>query len=122
MHVMVLVKATEESETGFKPTPEAKASLEEMGRFNDELQNAGILIDCDGLTPSAQGKRVAFDGAGRTVIDGPFPHPRELVSGYWLWKVKDMDEAVEWVKRCPNPMPGPCEIEIRPIQELADFQ
>jgi hypothetical protein len=76
----------------------------------------------DGLTPSSQGKRVAFDGAGRTVIDGPFAQPRELVAGFWLWEVKDMDEAVAWVKRCPNPMPGPSEIEIRPLYELADLQ
>ena len=124
MRVMVLVKATESSEQGFKLTPEMKKMMEEMGRFNDELVKAGIMKDgdCDGLTPSSQGKRVAFDGASRTVIDGPFAHPRELVTGYWLWTVKDMDEAVAWVKRCPNPMSGPSEIEIRPLQEIEDFQ
>jgi hypothetical protein len=122
MRVIVLVKATEDSEKGFKPTPETMASMEAMGRFNDELQKAGILRDADGLTPSSQGKRVSFDGHHRRVIEGPFLHPRELVAGYWLWEVKDMEEAVSWVMRCPNPMPGPSEIEIRPIQELADLQ
>ena len=112
MRVLVLVKATEDSEQGFRPTPEAMA---EMGKFNDELRAAGVLLDADGLGPSSQGKRVAFDGPDRTVIDGPFPHPRELVAGFWLWQVKDMDEALAWGKRCPNPMPGPSEIEIRPM-------
>ena len=96
--------------------------VEAMGRFNDELRNAGILRFADGLTPSSQGKRVAFNGPGRTVIDGPFAETRELVAGFWLWEVKDMDEAVAWVKRCPNPMPGPSEIEIRPLHEMADLQ
>ncbi|MER8390151.1 YciI family protein [Mesorhizobium sp. M0166] len=122
MRVMVLVKATEDSEKGFVPTPEAKKAMEAMGRFNDELRNAGILLDADGLKPSSQGKRVAFDGPRRTVIDGPFAETRELVAGFWLWEVKDMDEAVAWVKRCPNPMPGPSEIEIRPLYEMADWQ
>jgi len=121
MRVMVLVKATEVSEKGFVPTPESTEMLEAMGRFNEELTKAGILLAADGLTPSSQGKRIAFDGPGRTVIDGPFAQPRELVAGIWLWEVKDMDEAVAWVKRCPNPMPGPSEIEIRPLYELADF-
>lgn len=121
MRVMVLVKATEESEKGFNVTPESLEMLEAMGRFNDELKAAGILIAADGLTPSSQGKRVAFDGPGRTVVDGPFGNPRELVAGFWLWEVRDMDEAVAWVKRCPNPMPGPSEIEIRPIYEMADL-
>ena len=121
MRVMVLVKATEDSEKGFVPTPETMAMMEAMGRYNDALRKAGILRDADGLTPSSQGKRVAFDGAERTVIDGPFAAPRELVAGYWLWDVKDMDEAVAWVKRCPNPMPGPSEIEIRPIYEFDDL-
>ena len=119
MRVMVLVKATDESEQGTLPT---KEMLAEMGRFNDELTKAGIMRAADGLTPSSQGKRVAFDGAGRTVIDGPFAATRELVAGFWLWDVKDMDEAITWVKRCPNPMPGPSEIEIRPLQEMADLQ
>ena len=92
-----------------------------MGKYNEELVNAGIMLVGDGLKPSAQGKRVGFEGAKRTVIDGPFAETRELVAGYWMWEVKDMAEAVEWVKRCPNPMPGPSEIEIRPVYEMADF-
>jgi hypothetical protein len=122
MRVMVLVKATEDSEKGFVPTPETMKAMEAMGRFNDELRAAGILRTADGLKPSSFGKRVAFDGSGRTVIDGPFAMPRELVAGFWLWEVRDMDEAVAWVKRCPNPMPGPSEIEIRPLYEVADWQ
>lgn len=121
MRVMVLVKATEDSEQGFKPTPDTMAMMAAMGKFNDELIAAGILITADGLTPSSEGKRVAFDGQGRTVQDGPFALPRELVAGFWLWQVKDMDEAVAWVKRCPNPMHGPSEIEIRPVQEFNDL-
>ena len=93
-----------------------------MGRFNEELRNAGVLLTADGLKPSSQGKRIAFDGPGRRVVDGPFAETRELVAGFWLWEVKDMDEAVAWVKRCPNPMPGPSEIEIRPLYEMADLQ
>jgi hypothetical protein len=119
MRVMVLVKATEDSERGLMPEPEMFAA---MGRFNDELQKAGILRFADGLKPSSEGKRVAFDGPGRTVRDGPFAATRELVAGFWLWEVKDMDEAVAWVKRCPNPMPGPSEIEIRPLYEMDDFK
>jgi hypothetical protein len=122
MRVMVLVKATEDSEKGFLPTPETLKDFQAMGRFNDELAKAGILRAADGLTPSSQGKRVAFDGPGRAVIDGPFGQTRELVAGFWLWEVKDVDEAVAWVKRCPNPMPGPSEIEIRPLYETADLQ
>ena len=122
MRVMVLVKATEDSEKGFRRTPETDAMMAAMGRFNDELKAAGILRDADGLKPSSAGKRVAFDGASRTVSDGPFAHPRELVAGFWLWDVRDMDEAVAWVKRCPNPMPGPSEIEIRPLYEMSDLQ
>jgi len=124
MRVMVLVKATADSEKSFVRTPETTAMMEAMGRFNEELVRAGIMKegDCDGLTPSSQGKRVAFDGPGRTVIDGPFAESRELVAGFWFWDVKDMDEAVAWVKRCPNPMPGPSEIEIRPLYEMADLQ
>jgi hypothetical protein len=121
MRVMVLVKATEESEKGFVLTPETRAMMEAMGRFNDELRDAGILVTADGLKPSSDGKRVAFDGSNRTVVDGPFAQPRELVAGFWLWDVKDMEEAVAWVKRCPNPMPGPSEIEIRPLHEMADL-
>jgi len=119
MRVMVLVKATEDSEKGILP---AADMFEAMGRFNDELRNAGILRVADGLTPSSRGKRVAFDGPGRMVIDGPFAETKEVVAGFWLWEVKDMDEAVAWVKRCPNPMPGPSEIEIRPLYEMADLR
>jgi hypothetical protein len=122
MRVMVLVKATDDSEKGFLPTTEAMEAMEAMGRFNEELRNAGIMLAADGLKPSSQGKRIAFDGRGRTVIDGPFAETRELVAGFWLWEVKDMDEAVAWVKRCPNPMPGPSEIEIRPLYEIADLR
>ncbi|MGD9508081.1 MAG: YciI family protein [Geminicoccaceae bacterium] len=121
MRVMVLVKATEDSERGFVRTAETQAMLEAMGRFNEELAKAGILLAGDGLKPSSQGKRVAFDGAGRTVVDGPFAATSELVAGFWLWEVRDLDEAVAWVKRCPNPMPGPSEIEIRPLYEMADL-
>lgn len=119
MKVMVIVKATEDSEEGVMPPGKL---LEDMGKFNEELINAGVMLAGDGLKPSKEGKRVAFDGKDRTVIDGPFAETRELVAGYWLWEVKDMAEAVEWVKRCPNPMLGPSEIEIRPLYELADFE
>jgi hypothetical protein len=122
MRVMVLVKATEDSEKGFLHTPWEKETMEAMGRFNEELRKAGILRSGDGLKPSSHGKRIAFDGPGRRVIDGPFAETRELVAGFWLWEVEDMDEAVAWVKRCPNPMPGPSEIEIRPLYEMADLQ
>lgn len=118
MRVMVFVKATEDSEAGTMPPAEL---FEAMGRYNQELIEAGIMLGGDGLKPSSHGKRIAFDGPGRTVIDGPFAETRELVAGYWLWEVKDMAEAVEWVKRCPNPMLGPSEIEIRPVYEMADF-
>jgi hypothetical protein len=118
MRVMVLVKATKDSEAGIMPSTEL---FEAMGKFNEELINAGIMQAGEGLQPSAKGKRVAFDGSTRTVIDGPFSATGELVAGFWLWQVKDMAEAIEWVKRCPNPMPGPSEIEIRPIYEMADF-
>lgn len=122
MRVLVLVKNNDVSDQDFVPTPEVLESMKAMGRFNDELRSAGILIDCDGLKPSSYGKRVAFNGPNRTVIDGPFPHTRELVAGFWLWEVKDMDEALAWVKRCPNPMPQPSEIEIRPIYEMDDLR
>jgi hypothetical protein len=118
MRVMVLVKATMESEQGTLPAAEL---LGAMGKFNEELIAAGILRTADGLKPSSEGKRVVFDGSGRTVSDGPFAATSELVAGFWLWEVKDMDEAVAWVKRCPNPMPGPSEIEIRPLYEMSDF-
>lgn len=121
MRVMVIVKATGDSEKGFTRTPEAMAMMEAMGRFNEELEKAGILRAADGLKPTSEGKRVAFDGAARTVADGPFSPAREQVAGFWLWEVRDMDEAVAWVKRCPNPMPGPSEIEIRPLYEMSDW-
>jgi hypothetical protein len=115
---MVFVKATADSEKGIMPEREM---FEAMGKFNEELAAAGLMLAGDGLKPSSQGKRVAFDGANRSVIDGPFAETRELVAGYWIWEVKDMDEAVAWVKRCPNPMPGPSEIEIRPFYTMEDF-
>jgi hypothetical protein len=118
MRVMVLVKATEDSEAGRLPSREM---FEAMGRFNEELAAAGILVSGDGLKPSAAGKRVRFDGADRTVADGPFAATVELVAGFWLWEVRDLDEAVAWVKRCPNPMPSPSEVEIRPLYEAADL-
>jgi hypothetical protein len=122
MRVIVLVKATEDSEKETASKEWTVRMMEAMGKFNDELSKAGILRAADGLKPSSYGKRIAFDGSGRTVIDGPFAETRELVAGFWLWEVKDMDEAVTWVKRCPNPMPGPSEIEIRPLHEMADFR
>jgi hypothetical protein len=118
MRVMILVKATAESEAGDMPAAEI---LAEMGRFNEKLAAAGILREAAGLKPSAAGKRVAFDGPGRSVRDGPFAATGELVAGFWLWQVKDMAEALDWVKRCHNPMPGPSEIEIRPLYEMSDF-
>jgi|SRR5580704_5295649 hypothetical protein len=118
MRVVVFVKATEDSEKGILPTAEL---LEAMGRYNEELVKAGIMLAGAGLKPTTQAKRIAFDGPGRTVIDGPFAETRELVAGFWLWEVKGMDEAVAWVKRCPNPMLGPSEIEIRPFYEMEDL-
>ena len=118
MRAIVFVKATKSSEDGVMPTTEL---MEAMGKFNEELVNAGIMQSGDGLHPSSKGKRVVFDGDSRTVVDGPFPHTNELVAGFWLWKVKDMDEAVAWVKRCPNPMLERSEIEIRPLFEMEDF-
>ncbi len=119
MRVIVFVKATEDSESGALPAPEM---LEAMGKFNQALIEAGIMQSGDGLKPTSHAKRIAFDGLGRTVIGGPFAETKELVAGFWLWNVKDMDEAVAWVKRCPNPMPGPSEIEVRPLYEMTDFQ
>src|SRR5215208_8194784 len=118
MRVMVMVKATEESEAGLMPSTEL---LEAMGTDNEELVKAGIMLAGEGLHPSAKGARVAFDGPQRTVIDGPFAETKELVAGYWLWEVKDLAEAIEWVKRCQNTMPGASENEIRPILEAEDF-
>lgn len=119
MRVMVLVKATEDSERGDLPSTEL---LEAMGKYNEELIQAGIMKAGDGLKPTSQGKRIAFNGADRTVIDGPFGVTNEVLAGFWLWEVKDLDEAIAWAKRCPNPMPGPSELEIRPLYEESDFQ
>jgi hypothetical protein len=118
MRVMVLVKATKASEARVMPTPEL---LQEMGKFNDELQKAGVMLAGDGLRPSSDGKRVVFSGRNRAVVDGPFAETKELVAGFWLWQVKSIEEAVEWVKRCPNPMPTDSEIEIRPLFEMEDL-
>jgi len=121
MRVMVLVKATESSERGFFPDDWTAAMLEDMGKFNDELRRANVLLHAEGLKPSSHGARIAFHGTDRVVINGPFAETRELVAGYWLWQVKDMAEAIYWAKRCPNPMPGSSEIEIRPLYEAADL-
>ncbi|MBA4111480.1 MAG: dehydrogenase [Leptothrix sp. (in: Bacteria)] len=118
MRVMVMVKATSQSEAGEMPRTELMAA---MGNFNEELVKAGLLLAGEGLHPSARGKRVQFSGSQRTVTDGPFAETKELVAGFWLWQVQSMEEAVEWVKRCPNPMDGDSEIEIRPLFEAADF-
>jgi len=118
MRVMVIVKATKESETGKLPKKEL---FEAMGKFNEELINAGILLAADGLHPSSKGKRVHFSGSSRTVTDGPFAETKELIAGFWLWQVKSMEEALEWVKRCPNPMESDSDIEIRPVYEAEDF-
>ena len=118
MRVMVMVKATADSEAGIMPGVQL---LTEMGAFNEELVKAGVMLGGEGLHPSAKGARVRFSGALRTVIDGPFAETKELVAGYWLWQVRSMDEAIEWVKRCPNPMLTDSEIEIRPVFEAEDF-
>ena len=118
MRVMVLVKANAESEAGVMPSEELLAA---MGKYNEELAKAGIMLAGEGLHPSSKGKRVRFSGTTRTVIDGPFTETKELVAGYWLWQVKSMDEAIEWVKRCPNPMNTDSEIEIRQVFEADDF-
>lgn len=118
MKVMVLVKATKDSEAGVMPS---EALLTAMGQFNESLVKAGVLLAAEGLHPSARGKRVQFSGTRRTVIDGPFAETKELIAGFWLWQVKSIDEAVEWVKRCPNPMREDSEIEIRPVFAPEDF-
>jgi hypothetical protein len=118
MKVMVIVKASKASEAGEMPS---QGLLAAMGKYNEELARAGILLDCDGLHPTAKGKRVRCSGKDRIVIDGPFTETKELIAGYWLWKVKDMDEAVGWLKRCPNPHEDDCEVEIRPVFEADDF-
>ncbi|MBI4779770.1 MAG: YciI family protein [Oscillatoriophycideae cyanobacterium NC_groundwater_1537_Pr4_S-0.65um_50_18] len=118
MKVMVFVKATQDSETGIMPSTEV---MTEMGQFNEELARAGILLAGEGLHPSSKGVRVHFSGTDRTVTQGPFTPAQELVAGYWLWQVDSMEKAIAWVKRCPNPMPGDSEIEIRPVFEAEDF-
>jgi len=118
MRFMVIVKATEESEAGVMPSTEM---LTEMGKYNEELVKAGIMLDGDGLHPSSKGARVRFEGSKRTVTDGPFAETKELVAGFWIWQCASLDEAIEWVKKCPNPMLGPSEIEIRQIFEAEDF-
>jgi hypothetical protein len=119
MRVMVMVKATRNSEAGAMPS---EKQLAEMGKFNEELAKAGVMLAGEGLHPSSKGKRVRFVDDGRTVIDGPFAQPNELIAGFWIWQVKSLEEAVAWVKRCPNPMLGEVsEIEIRPIFEAEDF-
>jgi hypothetical protein len=118
MRFMILVKATKDSEAGKMPD---ETLLAEMGRFNEELVKAGVMLAGEGLHPSSKGARVRFSGVKRTVIDGPFTETKELVAGFWLWQVKSREEAIEWVKRCPNPMPGESEIEIRQIFEAEDF-
>ena len=115
---MVLVKATADSEAGAMPSAEL---MEAMFAFNEELVEAGIMLAGEGLKPSSLGKRVLFNGPDRSVAEGPFGITNELVAGFWLWEVQDVDEAIEWAKRCPNPMPGPSEIEIRPLYEMSDF-
>jgi len=118
MRFMVMVKATKDSEAGVLPD---KKLLADMGKFNEELIKAGVMLAGEGLQPSSKGARVRFSGAKRTVIDGPFAETKELVAGFWLWQVNSKEEAIEWVKRCPNPMPGESEIEIRQVFEAEDF-
>ncbi len=118
MRFIVMVKATNESEAGMMPKQEL---IEAMGKFNEELVKAGIMLAAEGLKPSSDGARVKFSGSSRTVVDGPFAETKELVAGFWIWKVKSKEEAIQWVKRCPNPMPGDSEIEIRQIFEPEDF-
>lgn len=118
MRVMVIVKASQESEAGQMPS---EALLAAMGQYNEELMKAGVLVAGEGLQPSAKGARVRFSGSQRTVVDGPFAETKELIAGYWIFQVASLAEAIEWVKRCPNPMPGDSEIEIRPLFEMDDF-
>ena len=123
MRVMVIVKATKESEAENNPFDMKGAAemFEAMGKFNEELIQAGIMLAGDGLKPSKFGKRIHFDGKKRSVTDGPFAETKELVAGFWIWQVRSLDEAVEWARRCPNPMPGPSDLEIRPLWEAEDF-
>ena len=119
MRLMVIVKATKNSEAGILPSEKL---LNDMGRYNEELVKAGIMVSGDGLQPSVKGKRVVFSGGNRNVVDGPFAEAKELVAGFWIWQVKSMEEALEWARRCPDPMPGEeAELEIRPVYEMEDF-
>jgi hypothetical protein len=118
MKVMVIVKANEDSEAGKMPSEQL---LTEMGNYNEELVKAGVMLAGEGLHPSSKGKRVVFNGRNRSVIDGPFAETKELIAGFWIWQVKSMDEAIEWAKRCPNPMEGESTLEIRQVFELEDF-
>ena len=118
MRVMVIVKANQESESGVLPSREI---LTEMGKFNEELVKAGVMLAGEGLAPSSRGVKVKFTGEQRRVVDGPFSETKELIAGYWLWQVRSMDEAIEWARRCPNPMGGEAELEIRPVFEAEDF-
>ena len=118
MRVMVLIKATAESEAEIMPPTEL---LEAMGKYNQELVEAGVMLGGEGIKPSEHGKRVTLDGAENAITDGPFPETGHLVAGFWIWQVADMDEAIAWVKRCPQPMPGMNELEIRPLYEMEDF-
>jgi hypothetical protein len=118
MKVMVIVKATKDSEAGVLPSKEL---IDAMGKYNEQLVKAGIMLAGDGLQPSSKGKRMRFARDKRSVIDGPFTETKELIAGFWIWQVRSMEEAVEWLKRCPNPMPGESEVEIRPVFEAADF-
>ena len=118
MRFMIIVKASKDSEAGVMPSGKL---LSEMGKFNEELANAGVLLAADGLHPTSKGARVKFSGNKRTVVDGPFTETKDVIAGFWLWKVKSKEEAIEWVKRCPNPLPGESEIEIRQVFEAEDF-
>jgi hypothetical protein len=118
MRFMIIVKATKDSEAGVMPSEQL---LTEMGKYNEQLVKAGVMLAGEGLQPSSKGARVRFSGSTRTVIDGPFAETKELIAGFWLWEVKSKEEAIEWVKRCPNPMPGESEIEIRQVFEAEDF-
>jgi len=118
MRVMVIVKANEDTEGGAPPDSQM---LEEMGRYNEELVKAGIMLDGEGLHPSSRGVRINFSGDSRSVVDGPFAETKELIAGYWIWQVRDMDEAIEWAKRCPNPTGEESVLELRPVAELEDF-
>lgn len=121
MRVMVLVKATADSEQGFTPTPESAAMMAAMGRFNEALAAAGVLVSGDGLRPTSDGVRIHFNGRERTTTPGPFATPGNQVAGFWIWNVRDMDDAIAWAKRCPNPMPGPSDLELRPLYEAEDL-